>query len=80
MDPDDHGIRYNHDYSIATRTLGAHSLINFDDQLANLIYYAKLKRYTNFVPHLNGRYLSSNANITIFNSDGEAVSVPVGSE
>lgn len=34
--------------------------------------------YTNFVPHLAGRYLTSNVNITIFNSDGEAESVPVG--
>ncbi|KAI6041598.1 Metallo-dependent phosphatase-like protein [Pisolithus marmoratus] len=34
--------------------------------------------YTNFVPQLHGRYLSSNANITVFNPDGEAVSVPVG--
>jgi hypothetical protein len=37
-------------------------------------------RYTNFVPHLAGRYLSSNVNITVFNSDGEAESVPVGSK
>ena len=29
---------------------------------------------------MNGRYLSSNVNITVFNSDGEVVSVPVGSE
>ncbi|KAG0691844.1 Metallo-dependent phosphatase-like protein [Suillus ampliporus] len=35
-------------------------------------------KYTNFVPHLAGRYLTSNVNITIFNSDGEAESVPVG--
>ncbi|KAI5995282.1 Metallo-dependent phosphatase-like protein [Pisolithus orientalis] len=35
-------------------------------------------RYTNFVPQLNGRYLSLNVNITVFNSDGETVSVPVG--
>ena len=37
-------------------------------------------RYTNFVPHLAGRYLSSNVNITILNSNGEAESVPVGSK
>lgn len=29
---------------------------------------------------MNGRYLSSNVNITVFNSDGGVVSVPVGSE
>ena len=40
----------------------------------------ELDRYTNFVPNLHGRYLSSNVNITVFNSEGEAVSVPVGSE
>lgn len=34
--------------------------------------------YYNFVPHLNGRYLSSNVNITIFNSKGQPESVPVG--
>ena len=37
-------------------------------------------RYTNFVPNLQGRYLSSNVNITVFNSEGKAVSVPVGSK
>lgn len=39
-----------------------------------------LYRYTNFVPHLEGRYLSSNVNITVFNSDGEPESIPVGSK
>ncbi|KAI6041601.1 hypothetical protein EDC04DRAFT_2601541 [Pisolithus marmoratus] len=34
--------------------------------------------YESFIPHFEGRYLMSNVNITIFNSDGEAVSVPVG--
>ncbi|KIJ66131.1 hypothetical protein HYDPIDRAFT_174819 [Hydnomerulius pinastri MD-312] len=42
------------------------------------IYANTYDMYTNFVPHLQGRYLSSNVNITIFGSDGEAVSVPVG--
>lgn len=37
-------------------------------------------RYTNFVPLLAGRYLSSNVNITVFNSDGTNESVPVGSK
>ncbi|KAF8420578.1 Metallo-dependent phosphatase-like protein [Boletus edulis BED1] len=50
-------------------TIGNHELY---------IYADTYDMYTNFVPHLNGRYLSSNANITILNSDGEAVSVPVG--
>ncbi|KAN0081638.1 Metallo-dependent phosphatase-like protein [Tylopilus felleus] len=50
-------------------TIGNHELY---------VYADTYDMYTNFVPHLNGRYLSSNANITIFNSDGEAVSVPVG--
>ncbi|KAG9312319.1 Metallo-dependent phosphatase-like protein [Chiua virens] len=42
------------------------------------VYADTYDMYTNFVPHLNGRYLSSNVNITVFNSEGEAVSVPVG--
>ncbi|KAG0703328.1 Metallo-dependent phosphatase-like protein [Suillus ampliporus] len=42
------------------------------------IYANTYDMYTNFVPHLAGRYLSSNVNITVFNSDGEAESVPVG--
>ncbi|KAG2074824.1 hypothetical protein BDR04DRAFT_1092403 [Suillus decipiens] len=50
-------------------TIGNHELY---------IYADTYDMYTNFVPHLNGRYLSSNVNITVFNSDGEAESVPVG--
>ncbi|KAF9222392.1 hypothetical protein BS17DRAFT_783645 [Gyrodon lividus] len=42
------------------------------------VYADTYDMYTNFVPYLNGRYLSSNVNITVFNSDGEAESVPVG--
>ncbi|KAH7883373.1 Metallo-dependent phosphatase-like protein [Phlebopus sp. FC_14] len=42
------------------------------------IYANTYDMYTNFVPHLHGRYLSSNVNITVFGSDGEAMSVPVG--
>lgn len=42
------------------------------------VYADTYDMYTNFVPQLNGRYLSSNVNITVFSSDGEAVSVPVG--
>ncbi|KAF9229937.1 hypothetical protein BU15DRAFT_69623, partial [Melanogaster broomeanus] len=34
--------------------------------------------YTNFVPYMGGRYLSSNVNITVFNSNGQVQSVPVG--
>ncbi|EMD32950.1 hypothetical protein CERSUDRAFT_118376 [Gelatoporia subvermispora B] len=43
------------------------------------IYANTFDMYTNFVPHLNGRYLSSNVNITVFNKFGEPESVPVGS-
>ncbi|KAG1743960.1 Metallo-dependent phosphatase-like protein [Suillus paluster] len=50
-------------------TIGNHELY---------VYADTYDMYTNFVPHLAGRYLTSNANITIFNSDGEAESVPVG--
>ncbi|KAG2153383.1 Metallo-dependent phosphatase-like protein [Suillus clintonianus] len=42
------------------------------------VYANTYDMYTNFVPHLGGRYLSSNVNITVFNSDGEPESVPVG--
>ncbi|KAI6029162.1 Metallo-dependent phosphatase-like protein [Pisolithus microcarpus] len=42
------------------------------------VYADTYDMYTNFVPQLHGRYLSSNVNITVFSSDGEAVSVPVG--
>lgn len=96
MDPDDPGIHpdrtiqtrayppQHFDDARSGDTLrrkpGAHMLTNVDDQFNDLIYCAELDRYTNFVPHLNGRYLSSNVNITVFNSDGEVVSVPVGSE
>ncbi|PCH36598.1 hypothetical protein WOLCODRAFT_167014 [Wolfiporia cocos MD-104 SS10] len=34
--------------------------------------------YTNFAPHWNGRYLSSNANITVYDGDNNTISVPVG--
>ncbi|EPQ55273.1 Metallo-dependent phosphatase [Gloeophyllum trabeum ATCC 11539] len=34
--------------------------------------------HTNFVPKLNGRYLSSNANITVYDKNNNSVSVPVG--
>ncbi|KIK61123.1 hypothetical protein GYMLUDRAFT_43221 [Collybiopsis luxurians FD-317 M1] len=35
--------------------------------------------HTNFAPALNGKYLSSNANITVFDENNNTVSVPVGS-
>ncbi|CCM03935.1 uncharacterized protein FIBRA_06087 [Fibroporia radiculosa] len=35
--------------------------------------------YTNFAPHWNGRYLSSNVNITVFDGNNNTISVPVGS-
>ena len=34
--------------------------------------------YKTFAPRLNGRYLSSNVNITITDARGNNVSVPVG--
>ncbi|KAI0767149.1 Metallo-dependent phosphatase-like protein [Fomes fomentarius] len=42
------------------------------------IYANTLDMHKNFVPKLNGRYLSSNANITIADRHGNPVSVPVG--
>jgi len=42
------------------------------------IYANTLDMHTNFVPKLNGRYLSSNVNITVFDKTGKNVSVPVG--
>ncbi|KIL68725.1 hypothetical protein M378DRAFT_157830 [Amanita muscaria Koide BX008] len=43
------------------------------------IYANTLDMYQNFVPHFNGRYLSSNVNITIADAEGNPISVPVGS-
>ena len=34
--------------------------------------------YKNFAPKLNGRYLTSNVNITVQDAHGNNVSVPVG--
>ncbi|KAJ4487149.1 5'-nucleotidase [Lentinula edodes] len=34
--------------------------------------------YTNFVPALDGKYLSSNVNITVFDANNNTVDVPVG--
>lgn len=42
------------------------------------IYANTLDMYKNFVPKLNGRYLSSNVNITVADKHGKPVSVPVG--
>ncbi|PSS37383.1 hypothetical protein PHLCEN_2v773 [Hermanssonia centrifuga] len=42
------------------------------------IYANTLDMYQNFVPKLNGRYLSSNVNITVADKHGKPVSVPVG--
>ncbi|KAI6043488.1 Metallo-dependent phosphatase-like protein [Pisolithus marmoratus] len=50
-------------------TIGNHELY---------VYADTYDMYESFIPHFEGRYLTSNVNITIFNSDGEAVSVPVG--
>ncbi|KAG2138338.1 Metallo-dependent phosphatase-like protein [Suillus clintonianus] len=50
-------------------TIGNHELY---------VYADTYDMYTNFVLHLDGRYLTSNVNITIFDSDGKPKSVPVG--
>ncbi|TFK44996.1 Metallo-dependent phosphatase-like protein [Crucibulum laeve] len=42
------------------------------------IYANTLDMHTNFAPKFNGRYLSSNVNITLTDSKGKVVSVPVG--
>jgi hypothetical protein len=42
------------------------------------IYNNTLDMFKNFVPKLHGRYLSSNVNITVPDSHGKLVSVPVG--
>ncbi|KAI0753174.1 Metallo-dependent phosphatase-like protein [Daedaleopsis nitida] len=42
------------------------------------VYANTLDMHLNFVPKLNGRYLSSNANITVADKNGKSVSVPVG--
>ncbi|KAN0081639.1 Metallo-dependent phosphatase-like protein [Tylopilus felleus] len=52
-------------------TIGNHELY---------VYADAYDMYTNFVPNLNGRYLSSNVNITVFDSNGNVVSVPVGNQ
>ncbi|KIJ33525.1 hypothetical protein M422DRAFT_264454 [Sphaerobolus stellatus SS14] len=43
------------------------------------IYANTLDVYQNFAPKWNGRYLSSNVNITVADKHGNAVSTPVGS-
>ncbi|EDQ99504.1 uncharacterized protein LACBIDRAFT_334938 [Laccaria bicolor S238N-H82] len=42
-------------------------------------YNNTLDMYKNFAPRFNGRYLSSNVNITVVNEHGQLQSVPVGS-
>ncbi|TDL19499.1 hypothetical protein BD410DRAFT_792116 [Rickenella mellea] len=41
-------------------------------------YAVALDMHTDFAPHWNGRYLSSNVNITVFDKAQNKVSVPVG--
>lgn len=41
-------------------------------------YANTLDMHTNFAPQLKGRYLSSNANITVPDKHGKPISVPVG--
>ncbi|KAF8624480.1 hypothetical protein AX17_007109 [Amanita inopinata Kibby_2008] len=43
------------------------------------VYANTLDMYKNFVPRFEGRYISSNVNITIAGKDGNLISVPVGS-
>ncbi|TFK50866.1 hypothetical protein OE88DRAFT_1659986 [Heliocybe sulcata] len=43
------------------------------------IYANTYDMYTNFVPKLGDRYLSSNVNITVYDKNNNSVSVPVGS-
>lgn len=42
------------------------------------IYNNTYDMYKTFAPKLNGRYLSSNVNITVVDKHGKSVSVPVG--
>ncbi len=42
------------------------------------LYDVTYDMHKTFVPQLNGRYLSSNANITLLDDSGQTVSVPVG--
>ena len=42
------------------------------------IYANTYDMYKTFAPKMNGRYLSSNVNITVFDKHGKNVSVPVG--
>ena len=42
------------------------------------VYANTYDMYKTFAPRLNGRYLSSNVNITVLDAHGNNVSVPVG--
>lgn len=64
---------------IASRPCTA-SLIRVRNSHELYIYANTLDMYQNFVPKMNGRYLSSNVNITVADKDGNPVSVPVGGE
>ncbi|KAF8885967.1 Metallo-dependent phosphatase-like protein [Infundibulicybe gibba] len=44
------------------------------------IYANALDMYNNFAPRFNGRYLTSNVNITVADKHGKSVTVPIGSE
>lgn len=44
------------------------------------IYENTYDMYKNFAPPLNGRYLSSNVNITVYDANNDTINVPVGSE
>jgi len=53
-------------------------LTEYSHELYN--YSVTLDMYLNFAPKFPGRYLSSNVNITVGNSNGSVVNVPVGSK
>jgi hypothetical protein len=54
------------------------SSMGYSHELYN--YSVTLDMHVNFAPKFPGRYLSSNVNITVENSNGSVVSVPVGSK
>nr|VWO98108.1 Uncharacterized protein [Ganoderma boninense] len=61
--------RYMFDLPYDIMAIGNHELY---------VYANTYDMYTNFAPSLNGRYLSSNVNITVTDARGNNVSVPVG--
>jgi hypothetical protein len=69
----------------------SHELYNYSDTFdmfvalmsiitCEILINELVSRYTNFVPHFPGRYLTSNVNITVEDASGNPTSVPLGSE